>query len=57
MSHRVILVKGKVRWFYNTESRNGQIMTTSQKYWSKGNAKRAAKQMAYLMKAKFVDHV
>lgn len=56
MSQRVIIVKGKVRWFYHLVSKNGNILTTSQKYWSKGNAKRAAKTLAKNIKAKFVDH-
>ena len=57
MAHKVIIVKGKVRYYYNVESANGRIMSTSQKYWSLSNARRAAKKMAHDMKAKFIDFV
>jgi uncharacterized protein YegP (UPF0339 family) len=41
--NKVILRKGIVRWYYNIVSHNGNILSTSQKYFSKSNARRAAK--------------
>lgn len=46
MMSEVILKKGVVRWFYHIVSKNGNILVTSQKYFSKGNARRAAKKAA-----------
>lgn len=40
--NNIVLVKGKVRWYYNIVADNGHILATSQKYFSKGNARRAA---------------
>lgn len=38
------LRRGKVRWYFVTRSgANGKVLSTSQHYWSKWNAKRAAK--------------
>jgi len=56
MSHTVFLIRGKFRFYYTIESRNGRILTVSQKYWSKGNAKRAAKKMAHDLKAKYIPY-
>jgi uncharacterized protein YegP (UPF0339 family) len=42
----VELRKGKVRWYYRVKHSNGDILVSSQKYFSKSNAKRAAKQTA-----------
>ncbi len=39
------LVKGKVKYYYNVVATNGNILSTSQKYWSKGNADRAARKL------------
>jgi hypothetical protein len=47
---KVELVKGTLRWYYRVVAKNGEKLTTSQKYFSKGNAKRAA-----LKAAKFLD--
>lgn len=38
----VELRRGRVRWYYHVKHDNGQIVTTSQKYYSKINAKHAA---------------
>lgn len=50
MSARVELVRGKGgihrRWYYRIVAANGQVQTTSEMYWSKWNAKRAAKKEA-----------
>lgn len=51
----VELVRGRVRWFYRVKSSNGNILTTSQKYWSKSNAKRAALSTAKLLGAGFKE--
>lgn len=51
----VELCKGSVRWFYHIKSTNGNILSTSQKYWSKSNAKRAAKGTANYMHYKYME--
>lgn len=51
----VELVKGRVKWFYRVRSRNGELMLTSQKYWSKGNAKRAAQAATLNLAAKYQE--
>lgn len=55
MSHQVCLKKGLLRWYYIIKSRNGEITTVSQKYFSKSNAKKSAKTMAKALKAKYID--
>lgn len=52
---RVTLLKGKFRYFYHIESSNGQITSSSQKYFSKSNARRAAKRIAAIYHVTFVD--
>lgn len=47
----VEICKGRVRWFYHVRASNGQIMTTSQKYFSKSNAQRAAQATAWSLDA------
>jgi hypothetical protein len=39
---KIEVLKGKFRWYWRTKGGNGEIVSTSQKYWSKGNAVRAA---------------
>lgn len=46
------VAKGVVRWFYRVRADNGQILLTSQKYYSKSNAKRAARKAALGLKIK-----
>ena len=41
-AYKVELRKGLVRWYYVIKSRNGRILSTSQKYYNKHNAFRAA---------------
>lgn len=55
MSTYVELKKGKVRYFYHLKSSNGRILSVSQKYWSYGNAKRAARKVAQNMHYKFIE--
>lgn len=55
MTKQIQLKKGTLRYFYRIVASNGNILVTSQKYWSKGTAKRAAKQLAKDMKIKFVE--
>lgn len=38
----VELKKGRVRWYYSVRHSNGKILVTSQKYFSRSNARRAA---------------
>lgn len=52
---KVELLKGKVRWFYHIKANNGNILSVSQKYWSKSNAKRAAKNVANKLHYKFEE--
>lgn len=40
------LVPGRVRWYYRIVAANGEILSVSQKYFSKGNARRAADRLA-----------
>lgn len=42
----VELVKGRVRWHVRLMDRNGKIILTSQTYYSKSNANRAARRLA-----------
>lgn len=42
MSQYAELRKGKLRWYYVVRSRNHKVMSVSQKYFSKWNARRAA---------------
>jgi len=51
----VELVRGRVRWFFRVRASNGRKLQTSQKYWSKGNAKRAALRAAIDLKALFKE--
>lgn len=51
----VELDKGVVRWFYRVRARNGNIMTTSQKYFNKSNARRAAKAAALRIQADYKE--
>ena len=52
---RVVLVKGKVRWYFNWEASNGRIVATSQKYFSRSNAKRAALRAANGTNSRFIE--
>jgi uncharacterized protein YegP (UPF0339 family) len=52
---RIELVKGTVRWYYRVVAANGERLTTSQKYFSKGNAKRAAKSVAKALNCELVE--
>lgn len=40
--NRIEVRKGKIRWYWRIVANNGQILSTSQKYFSKYNAERAA---------------
>lgn len=51
---KIEVVKGTARWYYRVVASNGQKVTTSQKYFSKGNAVRAAKQASKLLKCPLV---
>jgi uncharacterized protein YegP (UPF0339 family) len=51
----VELCKGKVRWFYRLKSSNGNILSTSQKYFSKSNAKRAAQAASWTLGANYKE--
>lgn len=55
MSHIIQLKKGTVRYFYRVVSSNGNVLSVSQKYFSKSNAKRAAKRIANSLKAKYTE--
>lgn len=55
MSHKIFVIKGKFRYYYNIESKNGRILSTSQKYWSLSNCRRAARKIAHDLKARYVD--
>lgn len=50
MSARVELVKGRGglhrQFYYRLVAANGQVVTVSETYWSKSNAKRAARREA-----------
>jgi uncharacterized protein YegP (UPF0339 family) len=43
---KIKLLKGKVRWYYTIVGNNGETIAVSQKYFSKSNAKRAARKVA-----------
>lgn len=45
--HKAIIKKGKVRYYYNVVATNGEIVSTSQKYFSRSNAVRAAYEAGY----------
>jgi hypothetical protein len=53
----VELDKGVVRWFYRIRAQNGNIITTSQKYFNKTNARRAAKATALRLGARYKEVV
>lgn len=44
--YKVKLHKGKVRYYYTLVGGNGEVMMTSQKYFSRGNAEREAAKVA-----------
>lgn len=52
---KIVLKKGLIRWYYNIVSSNGNILSTSQKYFSKSNARRAAKRQAQLTKTGYEE--
>lgn len=57
-ARKVVLVKGRVRWFYHVVAANGQIITTSQhRYFRKGNARRAARIEAAIYECEVVEPV
>ena len=43
MYKHIDVIKGKRQWYWNVVDDNGQIILTSEKYFSKWNAVRAAK--------------
>lgn len=43
--------QGVVRWYYHVKSANGNILSTSQKYYSRSNALRAARKLSKHIKA------
>jgi uncharacterized protein YegP (UPF0339 family) len=45
MYTHIEVTKGKRRWYWRVVAENGQIILTSEKYYSKWNAKRAAKRL------------
>jgi uncharacterized protein YegP (UPF0339 family) len=49
------LKKGKVKYYWNLISRNGEIVLTSQKYFSKWNAKRSALKLANINRYRIVE--
>lgn len=51
------LVKGRVRFYYLIVAKNGEILGNSQHYFSKSNARRAAKSFAKKAGAKFKEMV
>lgn len=55
MKATVELKKGKVRWFYRVVASNGQITLSSQKYYSKSNAKREAMKAAHNLNMNFKE--
>jgi uncharacterized protein YegP (UPF0339 family) len=42
----ILLVKGKQKWFWKVMSSNGQVVLTSQHYFSRFNARRSALKLA-----------
>lgn len=44
--YHIKLVKGKIKWHYQIVPSNGQIVSSSQRYFSHSNAKRAARRLA-----------
>jgi uncharacterized protein YegP (UPF0339 family) len=44
--YRIMVFKGRRKWYWHLEARNGQVVLTSQGYFSKWNAKRSAKKHA-----------
>jgi len=57
MAKTVELRKGLVRFYYRITSVNGNILLTSQKYFSQSNARRAAKKMAHDLKVKYIESI
>lgn len=51
---RIELEQERVRWFYHVVAKNGNILETSQKYFSRSNAKRAARAAAWALGAKLI---
>lgn len=47
---KLVLKRGLVFWYYKLVARNGQVMMTSEVYFSKGNAKRAADKVSQAIK-------
>lgn len=44
--YHIKLVKGRLQWHYQIVASNGQIISSSQRYFSHSNAKRAARKVA-----------
>lgn len=42
---KIEVFKGDKRWYYHVKARNGKVLLVSESYFSKGNAKRAAKRL------------
>lgn len=51
----VKLKQGKLRYYYLVVAKNGEIIGNSQRYFSKSNARRAAKQFAEKLGSKYKE--
>lgn len=49
---KVVIKKGKIRYYYLLVASNGEILLHSQHYFSKGNANRAGDKLASTLKIK-----
>lgn len=49
---KVILIQGKLKWFWHLVAKNGEILAHSQGYFSRFNAERAARKLAEGLKVK-----
>lgn len=43
---KVVVIRGKLRYFWHLLAKNGEILAHSQGYYSRGNAIRAANKLA-----------
>jgi uncharacterized protein YegP (UPF0339 family) len=48
------IVKGKVKWFWRIRARNGEILLSSQGYYSRWSAKRTAQRLADVNRMRIV---
>lgn len=48
---KIIVKRNKLLWHYVLQASNGQVVSTSETYFSRGNANRAARKLAAYLNA------